>query len=107
MYFECGEAELAYLRQKDERLREVIDCAGHIGAGDTNLFSSVVRHIIRQQISTKVQATIWQRMQDALGEVDAEAILAAGVPKLQAQGMTFRKAEYITDFAQKVHDGTF
>ena len=33
-------------------------------------------------------------MQDALGSVSAETILAAGVPALQALGMTFRKAEY-------------
>ena len=46
-------------------------------------------------------------MQDALGEVNAETILAAGVPKLQSLGMTFRKAEYITDFAEKVHTGAF
>lgn len=46
-------------------------------------------------------------MQDTLGEVNADTILAAGVPKLQEQGMTFRKAEYIADFAEKVHTGTF
>ena len=46
-------------------------------------------------------------MQDALGTVNAETILAAGVPKLQALGMTFRKAEYITDFAERVHSGAF
>ncbi len=67
----------------------------------------MVHHIVGQQISTKAQATIWQRMQDALGIVNAETILAAGVPKLQALGMTFRKAEYITDFAERVHSGAF
>ena len=73
--------ELAYLRRKDKRLCEVIDRIGHIDrAVDTDLFSSVVHHIIGQQISTKAQATIWQRMQDALGQVNAETILAAGVP---------------------------
>lgn len=71
------------------------------------MFSAIVHHIIGQQISTKAQATIWQRMRDALGEVNAESILAAGVPELQALGMTFRKAEYITDLAQKARDGAF
>ena len=108
MYFEYGETELSYLRQKDKRLGEVIDRIGHIErAVDPDLFSSIVHHIIGQQISTKAQATIWQRLQDALGEVNAETVLAAGTPKLQALGMTFRKAEYITDLAQKVRDGTF
>lgn len=108
MYFEYGEKELSYLRQKDKRLCEVIDRIGPIERTvDTDLFSSVVHHIIGQQISTKAQATIWQRMQEALGGVNAETILAAGVPKLQSMGMTFRKAEYITDFAEKVHTGAF
>mgnify|MGYP000771448803 FL=1 len=91
MYFDYGEAELSYLRQKDKRLCAVIDRIGHIErAVDTDLFSSVVHHIIGQQISTKAQATIWCRCQDTLGEVNAEAILTAGVPKLQSLGMTFR-----------------
>ena len=108
MYFEYGETEISYLQQKDKRLGEVIDRIGHINrAVDTDLFSSVVHHIIGQQISTKAQATIWQRMQNALGEVNAETIRAAGVQKLQSMGMTFRKAEYITDFAEKVHSATF
>ena len=108
MYFEYGESEISYLRKKDKRLCEVIDRVGHIDrVVDMDLFSSVVHHIVGQQISTKAQATIWKRMQDALGEVNAETILAAGVPKLQSLGMSFRKAEYITDFAEKVHTGAF
>lgn len=108
MYFTYGETELSYLRQKDKRLGEVIDRVGPVRrAVDTDLFSAVVHHIVGQQISTKAQATIWQRMQDALVKVNAETILAAGIPKLQALGMTFHKAEYITDFAEKVHTGAF
>ena len=89
MYFAYGETEVSYLRRKDKRLCAVIDQIGHIDrAVDTDLFSSVIHHIIGQQISTKAQATIWQRMQDALVKVNAETILAAGIPKLQALGMT-------------------
>ena len=108
MYFEYGDRELSYLRKKDKRLCQVIDQVGHIHRPvDADLFSSVVHHIIGQQISTKAQATIWRRLQDTLGEVNGETVLAAGVPALQALGMTFRKAEYITDFAQKVHTSAF
>lgn len=108
MYFEYGETEVSYLRQKDKRLCEVIDRIGHIDRTvDTDLFSSVVHHIIGQQISTKAQATVWQRMKDTLGEVNEETVLSAGVLKLQSLGMTFRKAEYITDFAERVRSGTF
>lgn len=108
MYFQYGAAEIDYLSQKDKQLGEAIQKIGPIQREvDSDLFSAVVHHIIGQQISTKAQATIWQRMQEALGTVDAEHILAAGVPQLQKLGMTFRKAEYITDFAQKVQNGAF
>ena len=108
MYFQYTTKETDYLSQKDKRLGEAIQKIGPIQREvDTDLFSAVVHHIIGQQISTKAQATIWQRMREALGPVDAEHILAAGVPQLQKLGMTFRKAEYITDFAQKVQSGEF
>ena len=108
MYFAYGEKETAYLKKKDKRMAEVIDRIGHVERKvDTDLFSAVVHHIVGQQISTKAQETIWQRMLSAVGEVNAETVLAAGVPKLQSLGMTLRKAEYITDFAEKVHTGAF
>ena len=108
MYFSYGETELNYLRKKDKRLCAVIDRIGHVNrAVDSDLFSAVVHHMIGQQISTRAQATIWQRALDSLGTVNAKTVLDAGIPRLQALGMTFRKAEYITDFAAKVHSGAF
>ena len=92
MYFEYGEKEISYLKSKDKKLAEVIEQIGHIDREvDTDIFSAVVHHIIGQQISTKAQATIWQRMQDKIGKVDASGILDAGVDELQSLGMTYRK----------------
>ena len=108
MYFAYGTKETDYLSHKDKRLAAAIAQIGPIEREvDTDLFAAVVHHIIGQQISMKAQATIWQRMRDALGTGDAEHLLAGGGPQLQQLGMTFRKAEYITDFSQKIHDGTF
>ncbi len=108
MYFIYGSKEVEYLKSKDKALGELIDQIGHIEREtDTDLFSSVVHHIIGQQISTKAQATIWNRMREKYGEVNAETISAADPDELQSLGMTFRKAEYIKDFAEKVHSGAF
>lgn len=108
LYFQYGDKETEYLKKKDKVLGEVIEKIGHIQREvDSDLFSSVIHHIIGQQISTKAQATIWRRMKEQFGEVTAESILAADVPKLQSFGMTFRKAEYIRDFAEKVQGGAF
>ena len=108
MYFEYDDKALEYLKNKDKILSEVIEKIGHIDRRtDADLFSSVIHHIIGQQISTKAQATIWQRMNENLGEVNADSIIRAGQEKLQSFGMTFRKAEYITDFAEKIKNGEF
>lgn len=108
MYFEYGDAEICYLKERDARLAEVIDSVGHIyRETDTDLFSSIVHHIIGQQISTKAQATIWKRMQDRLGNVSAENIAEASEENLQSLGITYRKAEYIKVFALKVIAGEF
>lgn len=97
-----------YLKQKDKKLGEVIEKIGMIErAADTDLFASVVHHIVGQQISTKAQATIWQRINDGLGTLNADVILDAGIERLQAFGISFRKAAYITDFAEKVKTGAF
>lgn len=108
MFFVYGSKEVDYLKKKDKVLAGIINEIGHIDRDvDDNLFSSVIHHIIGQQISTKAQATIWQRMGGCFGEVNANNILSAGIPTLQSFGMTFRKAEYITDFAGKVQCGEF
>lgn len=108
MYFQYGDKETEYLKKKDKVFGEVIEKIGHIKREvDIDLFSSVIHHIIGQQISTKAQATIWRRMKEQFGEVTAESIVAADIPELQSFGMTFRKAEYIKDFAGKVQSSAF
>lgn len=106
MYFEYGETEIEYLKKKDRLLGEAIDKIGHIYREiDPDLFSSVVHHIIGQQISSAAQRTIWKRMKERLNEVDPETVCRCTCEELQQFGMTFKKAEYIKDFAEKVRGG--
>lgn len=108
MFFEYGNREIEFLKSRDQRLGSVIDRIGHIHrAVDSDLFSSVVHHIIAQQISTRAQATIWQRLGDRIGDVNADTICALELNELQKFGMTFKKAEYIKDFAAKVQSKEF
>ena len=108
MNFSYTDRETDYLKSRCKRMTEVIESVGHINRkADDDLFSSVVHHIIGQQISTRAQQTIWQRMQEALGEVTATSIDSRSVEQLQSLGMTFRKAEYIKDFCRKVLSGEF
>ena len=108
MYFDYGAHEVDYLKARDHVLGEVIDQVGHVEREvDPDLFSAVVHHIVGQQISTKAQATIWARMRERLGEVNARTVAAAGTAALQSVGISLRKAEYIQDFAGKVNSGAF
>ena len=108
MNFRYGTTEIEYLKSKDKRLAEVIDKVGMVYRNvDSDLFASVIHHIVGQQISTKAQETIWQRMNEGLGKVCADTILEAGEERLQSFGITFKKAGYMLKFATKVKSGEF
>lgn len=107
-YVEYGDDAVAYLSERDLRMADAIARIGHVWrVRDDDLFQAVVHSIIGQQISTRAQATVWARMRDGLGTVDAAHVAAASVEELQAFGMTYGKAGYIRDFALRVQDGSF
>jgi DNA-3-methyladenine glycosylase II len=108
MYFEYGDRETEYLKRKDKRLGEAIDAIGHIKREvDGDLFSSVVHTIVGQQISSAAQRTIQTRLTDKLGAVSVDTVCAASREEIQVCGVSFRKADYIKDFATKVQSGEF
>lgn len=108
-YFEYGDEAVEYLKSKDAKLAQAIDAVGHVyrEMEEGDLFSSVVHHIVGQQISTAAMNTVWARVQERLGQVTPATVNAASVEALQSCGMTFKKAEYIKSFAQKVESGAF
>ena len=108
MYFQYGEKETNYLKSKDRKLGEAIDKIGHIKRPvHSDLFASVINSIIGQQISTAAQKTIWKRMTEKLSYMNTETICACSADDIQSFGTTFKKAEYIKSFAEKVQTGEF
>lgn len=108
MFFQYGDKEINYLKRKDKKLAWAIEQIGHIERRlDVDLFASVVRHIVGQQISSKAQATVWARLEDRLSVVTPASVHAASPEELQSLGMSLRKAEYIKDFASKIVSGEF
>ena len=68
MDFPYGETEIAYLRARDLKLGAAMDRISPIHREvDPDLFSSVIHHIIGQQVSMAAQRTVWQRLQAAAG----------------------------------------
>ena len=108
MFFQYGDKEINYLKRKDKKLAWAIEQIGHIERSlDADLFASVVRHIVGQQISSKAQATVWARLEARLTAVTPASVHAASAEELQSLGMSLRKAEYIKDFASNIVSGEF
>ncbi|MBQ9955619.1 MAG: DNA-3-methyladenine glycosylase 2 family protein [Eggerthellaceae bacterium] len=108
-YFEYSDEAVAHLKTKDAKLARAIDAVGRVQREmeEGDLFSSVVHHIVGQQISTAAQRTVWARMQGALGDITPKTVCDATLEELQACGITFKKAGYIKGFAEKVASGEF
>lgn len=108
MYIEYSEKETDYLKKKDKTLGEAIDRIGHVcREADPDLYSSVVRAIIGQQISTAAQVTICKRLREFHGDITPAALHEIPAETLQKIGISFRKADYIKSFTEKVVSGTF
>ena len=107
-YFEYGDKETEYLKRKDKRLGEAIDKIGHIEREvNDDLFSSLVHNIIGQQISSAALKTVWTRLTEKFGAATPETICGASREEIQTCGITFKKADYIKDFAEKIKTGEF
>ena len=64
------------------------------------VFVTLVQSILGQQVSIKAADTVWQRMENALGQVTPQSVCACAPEALCGFGMSQRKAEYILGAAQ-------
>lgn len=102
------EAAVKYLREKDDILKAVIDSVGPLERpGEGDIFTAIVQHIVGQQISSKAQETIWNRFLEYFMKITPQVLYEATENELQGRGISFKKAAYIKDFAEKVHTGEF
>lgn len=107
MLFEYGEKEIAFLAERDEKLADAMARIGLLECEIMpDLFAGIVLSIVGQQISMKAQATIWQRMQDGIGDISPATIAALADDEIQRFGISFRKVGYIKNTAHRVLDGT-
>lgn len=103
-YFQYGETEIAYLKQVDKQLAEIIGKIGIVKRQVIpDLFTALIHSIVGQQISTKAHQTIWERMKQGLGEITPVVVNSLSLDELQKFGITFKKAYYIKSLTQKNH----
>lgn len=70
-----------------------------------DLFATLIKSIVGQQISTKAAATVWGRLCDLVGAVTDESILARTHDELRSVGLSNRKAEYVVGIAEAWQGG--
>ena len=96
---------VAHLRERDPIIARVIEKAGPFALKpDRDLFKSLVRAIVAQQISTAAARSIYQKLLTVTG---GEKRLLAGLLKMndaefRVAGLSSQKTRYLRDLAQKV-----
>ena len=99
-YFEYGEAEINHLRKKDKKLGAAIDRIGIIKREvSSDIFPALIESIVGQQISNKAAATVCRKLRE-MSNMEAVQLHALSVEKIQACGMSMRKAGYIKSAAE-------
>ncbi|MBA3664443.1 MAG: DNA-3-methyladenine glycosylase 2 family protein [Bacteroidetes bacterium] len=94
--------QLEHLK-KDKHLKKVIDRVGIIkGSKSEDLYFSLMRAIVSQQLSVKAAATIFARFLALFkeGYPHAKNILKMKDEQLRAAGLSFQKAGYLKNIAQ-------
>ena len=95
-YFAYGTTETDYLCRKDKRLARVIERVGPIRREvRPDLFDALMHAIVGQQIATKAQQTVWNRLVQSLGEVTPATVDRMEAEALQRLGLSFRKVGYM------------
>lgn len=103
MYFKYTDKEINYLKNKDSKLKNVIETLGHPNREIVqDLFEAIVTNIIAQQISTKAYKTIWNKLREDIKEVNADNLIKLNREQLQSYGLSYKKVDYILEFANKV-----
>ena len=96
--------------KKDPVMNVLIDQFGllELRVHQEDLFAEIVDSIISQQLSGKVAAVIYTRLENLLPKkkISATGVLKVKDDTLRAVGMSWAKVKYIKDLAEKSLDGT-
>jgi len=70
-----------------------------------DLFATLIKSIVGQQISVIAASAVWSRFCECVGEVNEESILTKSHQELREVGLSHRKVEYIFGIAKAWQDG--
>ncbi|HEY8444835.1 MAG TPA: DNA-3-methyladenine glycosylase 2 family protein [Bacilli bacterium] len=106
--FKYSDEQLEILKSKDEVLKEAINKIGRINREiNDDLFYTLINSIASQQISTKAAISVWNKIVDLVKVITPENIIKYSIEELQKCGLSFRKARYIYEAAERFASGEF
>lgn len=100
-YFDYGEKEIQYLKDRDKILGAAIEKIGIIKREVIlDPFEAIITSVVGQQISNKAAETVNGRLLSLIGEITPEGIEQANIEDIQKCGMSHRKVAYIKAIAE-------
>ncbi len=97
--------EFEELKRKDERLARVMELVKpRIRYISDDLFQTMVKQIIGQQISLKSAETVWKRFEEQYGAITPENILSMTQDDIRPLGVSMTKARWIYEAAGKFQE---
>jgi len=105
-FFEYGEIEINYLKGACDKMADAISKAGMLKRPvEPERFKALIGGIVSQQISTKAAVTVFARLEELVGKVTAETILAKTDDEIKACGLSYRKVGYIKGVCEALRCG--
>lgn len=103
-----GQAEMDYISKQDPIMKKLVKKYGHMERGTTtDIFESLVYHIISQMLSNSSARTIIHRFQDLVeGQVKPSRVVLLTPEEIRSCGISKAKANYILLLSRAIIDGT-
>lgn len=105
-FFDYGGKEVEYLSQSDPVLGDVMARFGRVEREIIpDPFAALVNAIIGQLVSVGSAKTVWNRMQESLGDITPESLSAVSADDIQRCGMIMKKAVTISELSKDILQG--
>tara|TARA_Y100001970_G_scaffold113813_1_gene141923 strand:+ start:13378 stop:14007 length:630 start_codon:yes stop_codon:yes gene_type:complete len=95
-----------FIAKSDKSMAKIIDTIDDQqlqSRGD--LFATLIKSIVGQQISVVAASAVWERLSDLVGQITDENILKKSHKELRDVGLSNRKVEYIIGISEEWRDG--
>jgi len=102
--FEVYQREIDYLKNKDQRMKDLINYIGEINREyNPNPFIALINSIVYQQLSSKAAASIWTKLNNQIHKLNPKNIASAKNSSLKQCGLSQRKIDYLKNVAEAVN----